>query len=101
MQYPFAFSICDAGSSCETCFEDVHLTLEVEAETRIVYATGRAVSGEVVKQRLSNCFVENAKNWDCRDLRGILSVTNGRLQYSPQSRYLLVDGKRLEVCVRP
>ena len=98
--YPFSISICEVGSSCKTCVDDIQLILIADMATKSIVAFGKAPSGENVRQRLANCSFQSEEDWNCRDFRGLVTATNGTLNYSQEKQDLQIDEKRVEICVR-
>ena len=95
--YELRLSLCEVKTSCSMCIEDIRVNFTVNSENKTVTISGKATSGEQLKEVLTKCSVQSSDNWQCEELRGVIKVASGKLTYTPeQARF----GKDIEVCIR-
>ena len=95
--YELNLSLCEGKTSCSVCVEDLKVNFTVNNANKTVTISGKTTSGEQLKELLTKCSVQSANDWQCHELRGLIRVTSGILEYVPQETLL---GKNIEICMR-
>jgi hypothetical protein len=98
--YELNLAFCEIKTSCSVCIEDIKVSLLVNNENKTVTISGRATTGEQLEEKLSKCSVQSAADWQCDELRGLIKVAKGKLDYSPTNQQISVSGKQYETCLR-
>ncbi len=95
--YDLSLSLCEVKTSCSVCIEDIRVNLTVNSENKTVTISGRATTGEQLKEVLTKCSVQSTNDWQCEELRGVIKVASGKLTYTPEKARF---GKDIEICIR-